>query len=130
MALFTGLSQTATLSANNLTNLQSVEYSDSIDPFLVEVAGATVKTTITGLKEYKVTVNGLLTGSDVTLLGNIAIGTTGAWVNYPDGNTTGNIHITSTNATVISRDHGAKVDGLTPYSISLNLDDITIAAAA
>ncbi len=117
-----------TLGGNALSCLTSADVSESIDTLMSECVGQTYKATITGLKTATVTVSGEIENDDVTELGNFAPATSGALVFQPNGTTAGDIKITSTKATVVSRDITTAGGSLSAVSITLNLDDLTLAA--
>ena len=117
-----------TLGGNSLSCLTSAETSSSIDTFMSMCAGQTSKATITGLSEHTMSVSGELETDDVTALGNFAVGTSGAVNFQPNGTTAGDIAITSTNGTVVSRNESFSSSGLATVTVQINLDDMTVAA--
>lgn len=117
-----------TLASNSLSCLVSADVSESIDTLMSECVGQTYKTTVVGLKTATITVSGEIDASDVTALGYFDLGDSGALVFQPAGTTTGMIKITSTKATVVSRDITTSGGSLAAVSITLNLDDLTLAA--
>ena len=117
-----------TLGGNALSCLTSADVSESIDTLMSECVGQTYKATIVGLKTATKTVSGELENDDVAELGYFDPGDNGAIVFQPNGTTAGDIKITSTKGTVVSRDISTAGGSLTAVSITINLDDVTIAA--
>lgn len=117
-----------TLGGNALSCYISADVSESIDTFLSQCAGQTYKTTVTGLQEATMTINGEIETDDVTAINNFAPGTAGALAFQPNGTTAGDISISSTNATVVSRDIAFSSTSLSAITVTLNLDDLTVAA--
>jgi hypothetical protein len=64
----------------------------------------------------------------VTKINNFALKTNGAMNFQPNGTTAGDIAITSTSATVEGRSMGFSANGIAPISVTLHLDDMTVAA--
>lgn len=117
-----------TLASNSLSCLVSADVSESIDTLMSECVGQTYKTTVVGLKTATITVSGEIDASDVAALGYFDLGDSGALTFQPAGTTAGMIKITSTKATVVSRDITTSGGSLAAVSITLNLDDLTLAA--
>lgn len=130
MTKFTGKSQTLTLDGNSLTCITSVSTSESVDVAIAECAGATYKTKVAGLANATMTINMALNQDDVTLLGYIDPGDTGAVVWHPAGATSTFIKFDSTNATVSSRNIDDPVNGICACTVVLELDDVAISAVA
>lgn len=126
MAKFTGKDMILTIGGNDITGLVSVNTSEAIDVYLVNVAAVADKVTVTGHKEASLAVNVLPETDDVTMLGYFDPGDSGAIVFKPVGAVSGSIQIDSTNGTVVSRDGPVSVDGLTAWSFNINLDDFAI----
>lgn len=117
-----------TVGGNSLSCYVSADLSDTIDTFLSQCAGQTYKATITGLQEASMTFNGEIETDDVTAINNFAPGTTGALVFQPNGTTSGDISISSTNVTVVDRSMAFSSSSLSTISVTINLDDLTVAA--
>jgi hypothetical protein len=133
MTKFSGANQSLTFNSITFGSggscITSVEYSDDIDDFVAECAGATTKEHVPGLRNISATVSGYLNQADVALLNAIAPGIADTdWVHYPAGNTSTYIKITSSNATVLSRSISVPVSGITTFSFTAALDAMTIAA--
>jgi hypothetical protein len=133
MTKFTGKSQS--LAFNSITFgsggscITSVEYSDDIDDYVSECAGATVKEHTTGLRNITATVQGYLNQTDATMLNAIEPGVNDTdWVHYPAGNTATYIKITASKASVTSRPMSIPVSGISTFSFTAVLDSLTIAA--
>lgn len=117
-----------TLGGNALSCLTSADVSEAVDTFLSECVGQTYKATITGLKTATMTINGEIETDDVSELENFALGDSGALIFQPNGTTAGDIKISSTKATVVGRNITTSGGALSAVSITLNLDDLTLAA--
>ena len=133
MAKFTGKSQTASFDSVSVTCITSIEYDDSVDTFMTDCASsAGIKSTVTGLRQISGTVDLLIEADDVTEFNNYQPGDSGAWSHNPTGASpaTGDILITATTATVVSRSLSVPSNGLVAVSVELNFDDMTIAASA
>jgi len=117
-----------TLGGNSFACPLSADLSESIETFMSACVGNTYQETVTGLKNATVTVSGEVETDDVTAINNFAAGTNGALVLSPASNTAGDITITSTSATVVSRDMAFPSSGLASITVTMNLDDLTIAA--
>ena len=128
MAKFTGKDQTLSFGGNALTCITSVSTSEQVDIAMAECAGSTYKTKVAGLANATMTVNMALDKDDVTELGYIDPGDTGAIIWLPAGAASGNIQWDSTNATVSSRNIDAPVNGIVAVTFVLELDDVAISA--
>ena len=117
-----------TLGGNSFACLVSVDFSETVDTMLSECVGDGYKETVYGLKSATMTVSGELETDDVTAIGNFDLGTSGALVFQPNGTTLGDIKISSTNAVVVSRDISTSSSSMSTLTVTLNLDDVTIAA--
>lgn len=128
MAKFTGLSQTFSIGGNAITCIQSVESTENVDIAMVDCAGATYKEKVYGLADAKMTVNFALETDDVTVLGYVDPGDSGAIIWLPAGSTTGDIKLTSTNGTVAGRTISVPVNGFAACTVNVELDDFTVGA--
>lgn len=128
MAKFTGKSQTLTFGGNSLTCITSVDTNEATDIAMAECAGSTYKTKVAGLASATMTVNMALETDDVTLMGYVDPGDTGAVVWLPAGAATGNIQWDSTNGTISSRTLSAPVNGIVAMTVVIELDDVAISA--
>jgi hypothetical protein len=117
-----------TLGGNSFTCLVSADVSETVEKFLSNCAGQTYKEAVFGLQEATISVNGEIETDDVALINNFALKTNGALNFQPNGTTAGDIAITSTSATVEARTLGFSSNGLSPISVTLHLDDMTVAA--
>ena len=128
MAKMTGKNQTFSLGANALTCIQTVSTSESLDVLVIECAGAGAKEKIMGLADVTCTLTIALETDDVTMLGYIDPDTSGAVIWNLNGATSGDITITSTNATVSDRSISNPVNGFATAAVTIQFDDITIGA--
>lgn len=128
MAKMIGKNQTFSLNGNDLTCLQTVSTSEALDVLVIECAGATSKEKVMGLSDITCTLTIALETNDVTMLGYIAPNASGAVVWNMNGATTGDISITSTNATVSDRTISNPVNGFATAAVTIQFDDITIGA--
>ena len=119
-----------TFGGTTLSCVQTIDVNGNAPVQEIECAGATSVEQIVGITRTIMTVTGALEDNDTTLLGAIDPGDTGAIVCDPAGTATGTIDISSTNATVGDRTISLPVNGFATYSVTLLLDDITIAANA
>jgi hypothetical protein len=115
-----------TLDSNAVPCPVSVDLAVSTETFKSMCAGQTVKETVYGLQEVTMTVNGELEADSADFSSNFAIGAAGALVFQPNGTTAGDMDITSTNATVTAFNISSGAGALTSYSMTLNLDDLTV----
>lgn len=117
------------IGGNAVTCLTSADFSQSLNAIMSECAGNAFQETVAGLKNATITVNFELSNNDVTLLGNVALGTNGAIVFQPNGTTVGDIKVSSTSGTIVDGPNiTTSTSGLTAASITVNLDNVTIAA--
>lgn len=130
MGKFTGKDQTLTLGGNSITCITSISTSEQVDIAMAECAGSTYKTKVAGLANATMTVNLALNQDDVTLLGYLDPGDTGAVVWHPAGATSTYVKWDSTNATVSSRNVDAPVNGICACTVVLELDDVALSAVA
>lgn len=117
-----------TLDGNSIPCLTSADTSETIDNFLSMCAGEEYKSTVTGKKQATITLNFEVDNDDVTFLNDFAVGASGAMVFQPNGTTAGDIKYSSTNATVVDRNEAYTTSGYGTGTVTINLDDLTIAA--
>jgi len=118
---------TLLLGANNISCLQDVSWSSSIDKVLVSCAGTATKEAIFGSKEYTMTVTQALESDDTTQLGYTDLGDAST-LTYNVTGTAADIVITSTNVTIESRNLSNAINGFFTNTFTVSMDDFTIAA--
>ena len=117
-----------TIGGNAVPCPTAVSTDESIDTYISECAGQTVKAHVLGSKVVTGSFSGEVEVDDITELGYIAPAVTGALVLRPAGNTAGNIAITSSAFKITGRSLAFSSTGLTTYTCSFVMDNITIAA--
>lgn len=119
-----------TIGGNTIACVTEVSIDDSVDDYVSRCAGLGTTEHIPG----QITVTGSgsfeIEQDAATELGYLAPGTTGALVLRPNGTTSGDLDITSTNLTVLSRSMAFSSTGLSTGSFTFACDDLTIAAIA
>lgn len=130
MAKFTGASQTFTIGGNAITCIQSGETDERIDIYEVACAAATDKEKVSGLKSSRMSLSFAVETDDVTVLGYVDPGDSGAIVYRPAGATSGDINIAATTGIVASRRISAPVEGIVVVSIEIELSNLAISAIA
>lgn len=109
--------------------MTSADFSQALNAIMSECVGNAFQATVAGLKTATVTISFELDGNDTTELGYVALGTNGALVLQPNGTTVGDIKISSTSATVVDGPNmSGSASSLWTATVTLNLDDVTIAA--
>jgi hypothetical protein len=104
----------------------SISFDESVDDYISECAGQTVKEHVLG----SVVVSGSFSGEveNDELLADVAPSVAGALLLQPFDTTPGNIQITSTNLQITGRSTAFSSTGLGTYTCTFVMDDITIEA--
>ena len=136
MAKFTGVLQTLAFnSGTSGTNfcVTGIDYAFDVDTYKAACAGGAHKATVTGQNDTTATVSMLIDSKAIddvfgTTSGTFRRGASSTWTHNPEGTGVGNPTITSTSATVGSTSLGVPVEGLVSASVTVHLDNVTIAA--
>ena len=113
-------SSVCSLNANVLTCVLDVSYDEQGDVYVSDCddANAEKEQVLGGIVETG-TMTAEVENDDETQLGYIDIGTSGAWLDQPNGTTAGDIKWTATSAEVVSRQFVSSRNNLSTYTVGL-----------
>jgi hypothetical protein len=117
-----------TIGGNAVPCPTSISTDESMDDYISECAGLTVKTHVLGAKVVTGSFSGEVEMDDVAELAYVAPLVTGALVLRPAGITAGNISIASSAFKITGRSLSLSSTGLTTYTCNFVMDNITVAA--
>lgn len=131
MASKMGYQSKLSIGGTDIPYVTSIDISEDIDNAMSNLMNQPHKKVLTGNQSTILTANlELPTGaSGVTLWGTtLARGASGAIIYQPFGTTTGDVKITSTKGTVLGRTQQTPVNGIIAATVTIQLDDYTVAA--
>lgn len=117
-----------TIGANTIACVTGVTLDEVTDDFISNCMENTSKQHVYGLVDISGTIDYEIDTDGNTELGYVAPGTTGAMVFQPNGTTSGDLDIDSTNITILTRNIVTSSTGLTTGSSNFVADDLTIGA--
>jgi hypothetical protein len=118
-----------TIGGNAVPCPTSVSFDESVDDYISECAAQTVKAHVLGAMSVSGSFSGEVEADDVTELGYIAPSVTGALILEPAGNTVGNIVVSSSAFKITGRSLAFSSTGLSTYTCTFVMDNITIAGS-
>lgn len=106
----------------------SIDFDESLDNYISECAGQTVKENVLGSLVVSGSFSGEVENDDVTNLTYVAPGVAGPLLLQPYDTTAGNIQIVSDNLQITGRSIATSSTGLTTYTCTFVCDDFTVEA--
>jgi hypothetical protein len=117
-----------TFGGDAVTCVTEVTLDETADDYMSNCAGLTTREHIAGVTNITGSASCELETDGATQYNLFAPGSTGALVLSPASNTAGDITFTSTNMTILGRSPAFSSGGLTTFSFTFALDNLTIAA--
>lgn len=118
-----------TIGGNAVPCPTSFDVDESLDDYISECAGQTVKAHVLGSKSVSGSFSGEVEADDVAELAYVAPGVSAALIFEPAGTTVGNIVISSSAFKITGRSIAFSSTGLSTYTCTYVMDNITIAGS-
>ena len=114
-----------TIATNTVPCPTSITLNDAADDYVSNCAGLTNKAHILGQRTVGGSFSGEVESDADTELAYVAKGVSGALLLQPNGTTGGDLKFTATRLLITGRDVAMTSTGLTTYTCSFVLDDLT-----
>lgn len=132
MAKLDGGKASFTFGGTTYECLQNWNWSGSVQDLAAQCSASTGATTVRrpGTPDDQFTFDHVLDASDETTVGALKRGQTGTFEFHPEGDSTGNIEFTATNAVILSSSLSGGPNSMAILSITIGIDgDLTVQAA-